>query len=225
MQSQHFSHYLRTAFFGLVLANLLFFAWTQQVGPGEGHEPQRLKMQLEADKVRLVGAVPPEAEKAATPEVVTACHLYSGVPAGLARILQASLEQESSPIKVGMPSGKSMLYWVHIPPLANKAAVDKKLVELKQLGVDDATPMLDAGSQQFAISLGLFKNEHLANKYHEALSKKGVRSARLESKERGVIGDQEKIELELSGPEESLRALETSNSLFASLTPSDCKTP
>lgn len=225
MQTERSPRHIRTAFFTLVLANLLFLAWTQQAGPGEGHEPQRLQMQLEADKVRLVDGALPETEKAATPELVTACQLYSGIPAGPARTLQGALEQERSPIKLVMPTAKSMLYWVHIPPLANKAAADKKLAELKQLGVDDATPMLDVGPQQFAISLGLFRNEQLASKYLEALSKKGVRSARLESKERGVIGDQEKIEIELSGPEENLRTLVSSNELFATLTPSDCKSP
>ena len=47
---------IRLFFFLLVLANLLFFAWTQRYlgASDDGHEPQRLEQQLHPEKLRIV---------------------------------------------------------------------------------------------------------------------------------------------------------------------------
>ena len=50
-------------------------------------------------------------------------------------------------------------WWVMVPPLANKAEADKKVGELKELGVSDLFVVHDAGPNQFAISLGVFSSE------------------------------------------------------------------
>lgn len=68
-------------------------------------------------------------------------------------------------------------YWVHVPPLASKAAANQKVVQFKKAGVRDIYVVQDAGRWQHAISLGLFKTEEAAHKYHADLRRKGVQSA------------------------------------------------
>lgn len=68
-------------------------------------------------------------------------------------------------------------YWVYIPPLANKTAVNKKIAEIKALGVEDYFVMRESPKWNNAISLGIFKTEEAAKKYLALMKKKGVRSA------------------------------------------------
>jgi SPOR domain len=70
-------------------------------------------------------------------------------------------------------------YWVYIPPLANKSAVNKKIAEIKELGVEDYFVMRESRKWNNAISLGIFKTEEAAKKYLALMKKKGVRSAQL----------------------------------------------
>ena len=70
-------------------------------------------------------------------------------------------------------------YWVYIPPLANKAAVNKKIEEIKALGVDDYFVMRESRKWNNAISLGVFKTEEAAKRYWALMKKKGIRSAQL----------------------------------------------
>ena len=68
-------------------------------------------------------------------------------------------------------------YWVHMPAMKTKAEVDRKLGELKALGVADVYVVQDAGPWRNAVSLGLFKSEDAANAELERLRQRGVRSA------------------------------------------------
>ena len=68
-------------------------------------------------------------------------------------------------------------YWVHVPPLKNKTAANNKVVRFKKAGVHDIYVVQDPGRWQHAISLGLFKTEEAARKYHAELRRKGVQSA------------------------------------------------
>ncbi len=68
-------------------------------------------------------------------------------------------------------------YWVHMPPMKTKAEVDRKVGELKALGVADFYVVQDAGQWRNAVSLGLFKSEEAADTQLAALRERGVRSA------------------------------------------------
>ena len=70
-------------------------------------------------------------------------------------------------------------YWVYIPPLKNHAAVNKKIGELKALGVEDHFVVQAPRAWQNSISLGVFKTREAANKYLASLKKLGVRTARV----------------------------------------------
>jgi len=69
-------------------------------------------------------------------------------------------------------------YWVYIPPLPNKAAVNRKIGELKARGVKEFFVVQDAGQWRNAISLGVFKTREAAQKFLDDLRAKGVRTAR-----------------------------------------------
>jgi hypothetical protein len=75
-------------------------------------------------------------------------------------------------------------YWVHMPVLKTKPEVDRKLGELKALGVTDFFVVQDAGPWRNAVSLGLFKSEDAANAELERLRKIGVRSAVITRREK-----------------------------------------
>lgn len=70
-------------------------------------------------------------------------------------------------------------YWVYIPPLRNKAAVNRKIAELKALGIREYFVMQNSGRWLNTISLGIFKTQDAAQNFHHHLQAKGVRTARV----------------------------------------------
>jgi len=70
-------------------------------------------------------------------------------------------------------------YWVYIPPLRNKAAVNRKIAELRALGVREYFVMQVSGRWLNAISLGVFKTRDAAQNFLHDLNTKGVRTARV----------------------------------------------
>lgn len=70
-------------------------------------------------------------------------------------------------------------YWVYIPPLKNKAAINQKIGELKDLGVREYFIVQNEGRWRNAISMGVFKSHDTAQNYLAYLRAKGVRSAKI----------------------------------------------
>ncbi len=70
-------------------------------------------------------------------------------------------------------------YWVYIPPLRSKAAVNRKIAELKALGVREYFVVQVSGHWLNAISLGIFKTRDAAQNFLQDLHTKGVRTARV----------------------------------------------
>lgn len=70
-------------------------------------------------------------------------------------------------------------YWVHIPPLKNKALANQKILQLKARGVKEYFVVQEAGTLRYAISLGVFKTQDAAEDYLNELRAKGVRSAQV----------------------------------------------
>lgn len=194
---------LRATFLLLVLANLLFFAWTQGFfgSVGEGLEPQRLANQLTPEKLRIVGIGQPTPD---LPPTLEACRLVSGLAQNEAQRLRNQGEEKLPGLRFVVKSSKNQrIYWVHIPSLANRLAADKKLAELKQLGLEglgDFFVKLEEGSYKFALSLGQFDNEQAAVEFLQGLAKRGVKSAKLQVSE--IPAD--KTQLEVRGPAELL---------------------
>jgi len=70
-------------------------------------------------------------------------------------------------------------YWVYIPPLKNKAAVNRKIGELKALGVKEYYVVQNKGNWLNSISLGVFKTPEAAENFLHVLNTQGVRTARV----------------------------------------------
>jgi hypothetical protein len=70
-------------------------------------------------------------------------------------------------------------YWVYIPPLSNKTEVDRKIAELKALGVREYFVVQTSGHWLNAISLGVFKTQEAAQHFLNSLRTRGVRTAQV----------------------------------------------
>jgi SPOR domain len=89
-----------------------------------------------------------------------------------------------TPLKLGnklssRPIEYSSGFWVYLPPLKDKAAIAKKLEQLKARGVSEYFVVAEAGEWQHAISLGVFKSEESAQNYLTILKDSGVNSAKV----------------------------------------------
>lgn len=228
---------MRVFVFLLVLANLLFFVWTQgYLGAKSGPDALRLQQQLLADQVNIVarGEPPasssaaadkaPRTEKLETPgekKAVASCLLLSDLPIADADRLERLLAEKFSafkPVRSNTPG--SSTYWVFIPPLASKQDADRKASELKKLGAPEFFILADPGPNHLAISLGIFSTEDAAKERLDALRAKGVRSAR--SGERNV--KPALASLEVSGPDTQQDALrEAVLALVPGVRPVACK--
>lgn len=207
---------MRALFFLLVLANLLAFAWAQGYwgGKEEGREPERLAGQLNADKLRIVG-------RDEAPPASPGCRLVSGLALADAQRLGTLVAEPADGLAAKVtPLTEPARYWVHIPALVNKAAADKKAAEIRQLGVTDYHLLQEPDSDRFAISLGLFATEPAATEFLLGLNKKGVRSARIDERDRPP----ERAELEVRGAADLLaKRLPALISGLPAATVSDCK--
>jgi hypothetical protein len=174
---------MRALFVLLLLANLVFggYAWyvSQQVSPEGG----LVNQQLNADKVRIIAPRPMVPQS----RPKRACLEWGPFGASEQKTAQSALDA----LKLGEQLTTHELqvvagFWVYIPPLKNKAEVDRKIAELERLGVKDYYAVEGQGPMKNAISLGLFRTEEAATGYLEGLQQKGVRSARTGNREHRV---------------------------------------
>jgi len=177
---------MRVIVFLLLLANLALFAFIRldSVSNGEG---VRLSQQVQPDKIKLltpqqVAALGP----ARAASLADVCVEWGPMSDADRVRAQARLE----PLDLGKLITQRKVkvianYWVFIPPLANKAAVDKRVAELKAQGVRDIVP-IELGPQQLAISLGVFRSEEAAQTRLAALQAEGVKTARVGSRAQSV---------------------------------------
>ena len=179
---------MRTLFWILLLGNVIFFA-TMRWGGLQAGDQQATSAQpaLHEEKIRLLDmrqstATPPEPASAATisESAATACLEWGDFSgADLARATAAlsalqlgdKLSQRQIEYNIG--------YWVYIPPLRNKAAVNRKIAELKALGVTEYFVVQVSGRWHNAISLGVFKSQDAAQNFLSYLRTKGVHTAKV----------------------------------------------
>ena len=202
---------MRAFVFVLILANLLFWAWSHgYFGVSSNPDAFRVQQQLLADQVKIVARdEPPEgyvspAGKAAVEEVVETCVQMGDLQKDEADQLEILLGEKYSAFKVTRQEvAGTTSYWVYMPPLATKQETDGRVAALKKLGVTEFFVVQENGPNNRAISLGLFSTKEAANSHLEALREKGVKSAKVgerNSKPPSVV-------LELRGPKAQAEAL------------------
>lgn len=186
----------RLFFLVLVIANGGFFAYHYLLNETDEAAVQIALLQISPERIQSVnadsratgmparGGVPaPASVKApsptpsmiAAPAVCVEWGSFAGADVARADAAIAALGLAESAVLRRVSDGDG--YWVHMPPMKTKAEVDRKVSELKALGVADFYVVQDAGQWRNAVSLGLFKSEEAASTQLAALRERGVRSA------------------------------------------------
>ena len=177
---------MRTLVFLLLLANLTLLGYIKldSLGTGEG---VRLAQQIQPDKIVLltpqqVAALGP-AKASALADVCLEWGPFSEADKSraLTSLEPLDLAKLMSQKKVEVVAN----YWVFIPPAPNKGAADRRVEELKALGVRDLL-LIDSGPQRLAISLGVFRTEEAAQARLAALVTQGVSSAKVGARAQSI---------------------------------------
>ncbi len=189
---------MRAFFLLLVLANLVFYAYAQVARESGGVDKQIPLLQVAPEKIKLLnaeGRLPPEkrqaprkARPAPSPKVATAAPaaclewgIFSGPGVARAEAALAQLDLPAAQIERTVTDASG--YWVHMPPQKTKADADRKVRELKTLGVTEMAMVTDPGEWRYAISLGIFRTDEAAQAFLAGLRKQGVRTATVARRE------------------------------------------
>lgn len=200
---------MRTWFWLLLLANVILFALIQQGWRWQYESAERaLLPALNEEKIRLVddpgivatavphapavtspaaAQVPPPSPQTALPTPPAAnkvnsatCLEWGDFSGENLRLAATAL----SALQLGDKLDKRQVehiigYWVYMPPLPSKAAVNQKIAQLKARGVEEYYVVQEGDAWRNAISLGVFKTEEAAQNFLKILRAKDVRSARV----------------------------------------------
>jgi hypothetical protein len=186
---------LKFIFWLLLAVNGALYAYGQgYLGhfSGNEREPARLKNQLNASQLSLMPATKAEAAvsalkpDAALPaekktETIACVEIGNFVLADARRFeaLVAPLELGDRQSRHNLPGTEISSYIVYVPSQGNKEGADKKVAELRGLGVTNYFIMSDNPTMRWGISLGVFKSEAAAQSQLATLQKQGVHSARV----------------------------------------------
>jgi|SRR5450830_60752 len=174
----------------LVLLNALMFGYfnLSQVpekvqSEGVALHPEKIVLLTQKD----IDAMPKQADageeiKPSTamteaPPVLDSCYEWGSFsPANLPRARNVLTKFSLEATMKQVTSIESVRYWIYVPPLNSPEAAQAKLDELTSLGVQESF-IVKEPQWRNAISLGVFKDEQLADKLLEDLKARGVRSA------------------------------------------------
>jgi hypothetical protein len=212
---------MRLLFFVLLLANVAIFAWGESgwSGQDEGREPERLGRQLAPEQLRIL---PPDTPLAPPVPPEIACRRVQWLSAGEAAALRDAAAAQPGWSAAQSPREEPPAYWVAIVDLSSRALAEKKIAELRSLGVSEGEIVEDAELGPYAASLGVFRGRETAEEYLQALGKKGVRSARLARR----ALPPEQFAVELRAPAAALAdKLSELRTLFAQAEFADCPGP
>jgi hypothetical protein len=182
---------MRALFLLLVLANLIFFAYVQVTRESADSGGRISELQIAPEKIKQLkkpDATPGKSKgkgkaiaattsntAAAAPAACVEWGGFAGPAVAKAEAALAKLELPASQIDRAVIDAGG--YWVYMPPLKTKAEIDRKVGELKALGITEFFVVQDAGPWKNAISLGIFRTEDAAQGYLAKLKERGVRSA------------------------------------------------
>lgn len=185
---------LRLVAIALLLANAIYFAWTQGflaglgLAPVQQHEPERLNAQIEPGTLRLLNGPRAEAEDLAqatdatptgSPEVApaTSCWQASGFTAPQADALRAALGSTGlNEAFWQFSEAKSSGRWIVYMGRYNDEQMAKKKGELRELKIEFREVNLPSAGP--GLALGTFSSEESVQQALKDVARKGVRTAR-----------------------------------------------
>jgi hypothetical protein len=174
---------MKVLFALLVVANLALAVYALLAPEQQSPDAALLESQLNAEKIRIVPPRP-----AVAPSRKNACIQWGSfsaveLPSAQEALGALGLGARVSTLEVPSVAG----WWVFIPPLRNRAEVDRKIRELNALGVREYYAVENEGEMRYAISLGIFKSEEAARAFLETLRAKGVEAAQLGRREHRIM--------------------------------------
>ena len=193
---------LRLAVLVLVLANGLYFAWSQGllqtfgVAPTQQSEPQRLSQQIRPEALRLLNADEARrVESAAAPAARGPECLQAGLfderqATAVRQTLEPLLPAGSWSLEAAVEPARWIIYMGKYP---NAEAVNKKKAELRQIGV--SFEGLSNAAMEPGLSLGGFTSQAAAQQQLDRLAQRGVRTARVAQERPEVRGQSLKLPL------------------------------
>ena len=176
---------LRLVVLLLLLANAGYFAWSQGqlsavgLAPVQQSEPQRLEQQIQPESIRLLpGDEARRIELSAAgapkaPECLQAGLFTDAEAAGIKQVAD-SWPAGSWGLEPAVESARWIVYMGKYP---DAAIVERKKGELRHLGVS-VEPLTNAELEP-GLSLGGYPTEAAAKQQFEAVSQKGVRTAKV----------------------------------------------
>jgi hypothetical protein len=179
---------VRTLFLLLLLANVAFFFWSYYVSPADaGADPAPLRRQIEPQKLKVMAAnelsapvaVRPAAGTPALKCVEWGSFTLADAPRAEKALEPLDLGARLAPRRTEETAG----WWVFIPSQGSRPAALKKAAELKALAIEDFFVVQEEGPYRWALSLGVFRTEEAAQARLSALAGRGLRSARVGSRE------------------------------------------
>jgi hypothetical protein len=185
---------VRLALYALLLANLVYFAWSHWIDaprPTPTNEaiaklPQlKLVEELPADQ----RPQPNTAKKTALTESPSAC-LSVGPFGDLANSAQAAelLRAKGFDPKQRAEAGQTSAgYWVYVSGLKTQDESDKALATLERNGIKDALVMPDTGDAGRRLSLGLYSERGRAERRAQAVRQAGLKAELAERKLPGTV--------------------------------------
>lgn len=149
---------------------------------------------------------PPIAKK---PETIACTEIGNFLPVDAKRFenLLSALSLGDRQARINVPDIAS--HMVYIPSQGSKEGADKKLVELRSLGISNFYVIQDKSSMQWGISLGIFKTEEAAQKHLATLNSQGVRTAKVTARSsttNKVAFQLRSIDLDVKGKLEKIKA-------------------
>ena len=172
---------MRLAFLMLLLIDLVAFGYIRFAESRSGAGGQLALLQIQPDKIKLLKSGTRSTagrDKAALtrPQAAQVCLEWGIFGAEDAARAAAALAKLDLGDKVSRRE-TSDNYWVYIPPLKTRADADKKVAEVKGLGIADVFVVQGNDQWKSAISLGMFTSEEAAANYLGQVKTKGVNSA------------------------------------------------
>ena len=200
----------------LLLLNAAYFAWSQGyllaygAGPADGSDPHRLAQQIRPDDIHLVS--PEDAQQIERqPAVVTVGSAPAPAPAKTCWLVGVFDDAQAKILKVALANKLPADSWLFEPALQaarwiiymgkydSQEAVAKKRGELRFLNVP--TDALRNPSLEPGLSLGGYDTQAAASTAMNALTQRGVRTARVVQERVELRG----VQLRVPQADEALR--------------------
>jgi hypothetical protein len=180
---------VRIAFFALLFANLVYFAWAHWIDVPR-RPPPASESVGRLPQLQLVDELPPsQRRQAGAPEkmalTTTAACLSVGPFGDLANSAQAATLLKAKgfdPRQRAEQGQASDGYWVYVGDLKSQAQAETALVALEREGIRDAVVMPETADAGRRLSLGLYTERSRAERRAQAVQRAGLKAEVAERK-------------------------------------------